>query len=92
MQQKLFATSRVVRDLDAEDNLPPMASIERDRKMKMKPPAGKRGHQVSACPPHAFAHPICPVHHFAPAPAPAPPGSLPGGLRCAACCSVHPSP
>lgn len=46
VQQKLFATSRVVRDLDAEDNLPPMASIERDRKMKMKPPAGKRGHQA----------------------------------------------
>ena len=54
MQQKLFATSRVVRDLDAEDNLPPMASIERDRKMKVKPPAGKRGHQVSALVP---AHP-----------------------------------
>ena len=84
MQQKLFATSRVVRDLDAEDNLPPMASIERDRKMKMKPPAGKRGHQVSACPPHA-------LHHFC-ITSPPPPGSLPGGLRCAACCSVHPSP
>jgi hypothetical protein len=26
--------------------------------MKMKPPAGKRGHQVSACPPHALHH-IC---------------------------------
>lgn len=48
MQQKLFSTSRVVRDLDAEDSLPPMASIKRDRQMKVKPPAGKRGHQVSA--------------------------------------------
>lgn len=27
-----------------------MASIERDRQMKTKPPAGKRGHQVSARP------------------------------------------